>query len=152
GDIARRRAGGLPAPARAGSLRSRRAPPGRGGADRGAGSLTAVRSPPYRRRRGGDDMTPTVHLQLGMSQATLGGNNNRVYMGRDPACGLSFGDPSLSRRHAEVFLEGGYAFIRDLGSSNGTWVNGQMVGPQPVQLMPGQTIYLGMVPLVASWQ
>jgi hypothetical protein len=97
-------------------------------------------------------MTPTVHLQLGMSQATLGGNINRVYMGRDPACGLSFGDPSLSRRHAEVFLEGGYAFIRDLGSSNGTWVNGQLVGPQPVQLMPGQTIYLGMVPLVASWQ
>lgn len=97
-------------------------------------------------------MAPTVHLQLGMSQATLGGASNRVYLGRDPACGLSFGDPSLSRRHAEVFVEGGYAFIRDLGSSNGTWVNGQLVGPQPVQLMPGQTIYLGMVPLVASWQ
>src|SRR5678815_1704581 len=96
-------------------------------------------------------MAPTVQLQLGMSQATLGGTSNRIYMGRDPACGLSFGDPSLSRRHAEVFLEGGYAFIRDLGSSNGTWVNGQMVGAQPVQLMPGQTIYLGMVPLVASW-
>lgn len=97
-------------------------------------------------------MTPTVHLQLGMGQATLGGASNRVYLGRDPACGLTFSDPSLSRRHAEVFLEGGYAFIRDLGSSNGTWVDGQLVGPQPVQLRPGQTIYLGMVPLVASWQ
>ena len=97
-------------------------------------------------------MAPTVHLQLGIAQAKLDGTSNRVYLGRDPACGLNFSDPSLSRRHAEVFLEGGYAFIRDLGSSNGTWVNGQMVGPQPVQLMPGQTIYLGMVPLVASWQ
>jgi hypothetical protein len=97
-------------------------------------------------------MAPTVQLQLGMAQATLGGASNRVYVGRDPACGLTFGDPSLSRRHAEVFLEGGYAFLRDLGSSNGTWVNGQLVGPQPVQLMPGQTIYLGMVPLVVSWQ
>lgn len=97
-------------------------------------------------------MAPTVQLQLGMAQATLGGADTRVYLGRDPACGLTFGDPSLSRRHAEVFLEGGYAFLRDLGSSNGTWVNGQLVGPQPVQLMPGQTIYLGMVPLVVSWQ
>jgi hypothetical protein len=97
-------------------------------------------------------MAPTVQLQLGMAQASLGGASNRVYVGRDPACGLTFGDPSLSRRHAEVFLEGGYAFLRDLGSSNGTWVNGQLVGPQPVQLMPGQTIYLGMVPLVVSWQ
>ncbi|HEU5058566.1 MAG TPA: FHA domain-containing protein [Kofleriaceae bacterium] len=95
---------------------------------------------------------PTVNLQLGDATAKLDFVNNRVYIGRDPACGLTFADPSLSRRHAEVFLEGGYAFIRDLGSSNGTWVNGQMVGPQPVQLMPGQTIYLGMVPLVASWQ
>jgi hypothetical protein len=97
-------------------------------------------------------MAPTVHLQLGIAQAKVDGTSNRVYMGRDPACQLNFSDPSLSRRHAEVFLEGGLAFIRDLGSSNGTWVNGQLVGPQPVQLMPGQTIYLGMVPLVASWQ
>src|SRR5687768_3548118 len=97
-------------------------------------------------------MTPTVHLQLGNGQAKLDFVNNRVYVGRDPQCGLSTTEASLSRRHAEVFLEGGYAYIRDLGSSNGTWVNGQLVGAQPIPLMPGQTVYLGMAPLVATWQ
>jgi hypothetical protein len=96
--------------------------------------------------------TPTVNLQLGDTQAKLDFVNNRVYIGRDPQCGLATQEPSLSRRHAEVFVEGGYAYIRDLGSSNGTWVNGQLVGSQPVPLMPGQTVYLGMAPLVASWE
>jgi hypothetical protein len=97
-------------------------------------------------------MTPTVHLQLGNGQAKLDFVNNRVYLGRDPQCGLSSSEASLSRRHAEVFLEGGHTYIRVLGSSNGTWVNGQLVGAQPVALMPGQSVYLGMAPLVATWQ
>jgi hypothetical protein len=95
---------------------------------------------------------PTVNLQLGDVNAKLDFVNNRVYIGRDPQCGLASQEPSLSRRHAEVFLEGGYAYIRDLGSSNGTWVNGQLVGAQPVPLMPGQTVYLGMATLVAAWE
>ncbi|HLU68702.1 MAG TPA: FHA domain-containing protein [Kofleriaceae bacterium] len=96
-------------------------------------------------------MTATVQLQLGTAQARLDAVNNRLYVGRDPACGLTTPDPSLSRRHAEVFLEGGYAYIRDLGSSNGTWIDGQLVGGQATPLMPGQTVFLGMVPLVATW-
>ena len=95
---------------------------------------------------------PTVNLQLGDVSAKLDFVNNRLYIGRDPQCGLASQEPSLSRRHAEVFLEGGYAYIRDLGSSNGTWVNGQLVGAQPVPLMPGQTVYLGMATLVAAWE
>jgi hypothetical protein len=37
-------------------------------------------------------------------------------------------DSRVSRRHAEVFIEGGTWVVRDLGSSNGTYVNGERIG------------------------
>ena len=97
-------------------------------------------------------MTATVQLQLGNAQARLDGQIPRLFMGRDPSCGLVSQDPSISRRHAEVFLEGGITYLRDLGSSNGTWVDGQLIGGQPTPLRPGQQVYLGTVPLGVAWQ
>ncbi|MBP6633358.1 MAG: FHA domain-containing protein [Kofleriaceae bacterium] len=94
-----------------------------------------------------------VQLTLGTASARLDPTSNRLYAGRDPqACGLAFQDPGLSRRHAEVWLENGMTYLRDLGSSNGTWVDGQMVGATPVALRPGQQVYLGMIPLGLAWQ
>jgi hypothetical protein len=95
----------------------------------------------------------SVTLQLGSSSIRLEANKPRTFAGRDPqACALAYMDAALSRRHAEVWLENGQTFIRDLGSSNGTWVNGQLVGAQPVQLQPGQNVFLGTVPLAISWE
>jgi len=95
----------------------------------------------------------TVHLQLGAAQATLQGIQARVYAGRDPAaCQLAFTDPTLSRRHAEIFVEQGQAFIRDLGSANGTWVDGAHLGHDAVPLQPGQQVWLGHVQLGVTWE
>jgi hypothetical protein len=95
----------------------------------------------------------SVTLQLGNAQARLDHLKNRVFAGRDPtACGLAHLDPGLSRRHAEVWLDAGQTYIRDLGSSNGTWVDGQLVGAYPVQLRPGQRVYLGTTPLGVTWE
>jgi len=96
----------------------------------------------------------SVTLQLGNSSFKLDPvQKNRVFAGRDPtACGLAFLDPGLSRRHAEIWLENGNTFIRDLGSSNGTWVDGQLVGAYPVQLKPGARVFLGTVALGAEWE
>lgn len=93
----------------------------------------------------------TVQLQLGTVTATLDAQRPRLLIGRDPSCAIVVGDPSLSRRHAEIFLDGGRTWLRDLGSSNGTWVNGQLVGAQPVALAPGQQVYLGLIPLGVAW-
>jgi len=42
-------------------------------------------------------------------------------LGRDPAADIIIGDPSISRRHAElVLLDDRRIFVRDLGGSNGT--------------------------------
>ena len=60
------------------------------------------------------------------------------------------GDPELSRRHARIYAEpGGGLAVEDLGSTNGTFVNGQRVGgTQP--LPPGATLRLGQTDLVVE--
>ncbi len=89
----------------------------------------------------------TVQLQLGTAQAKLEGAG-RLFAGRDPqACQLAFMDPTLSRRHAEIFIENGQTYIRDLGSANGTWVDGQQLGHQPAPLRAGSQVWLGHVQL-----
>lgn len=54
---------------------------------------------------------------------------------------LSF-DPSLSRFHAEFSHEAEQYFIRDLGSRNGTTLNGEPIG-KPMSLRPGDRVSLG---------
>ena len=94
----------------------------------------------------------SVQLQLGAATTKLEGVSTRVFAGRDPAaCQLAHMDPTLSRRHAEVWVENGTVFLRDLGSANGTWVNGTHLGQEAVALTPGQQIYLGHVPLGVTW-
>ncbi len=96
---------------------------------------------------------PTVNLRLENATARLDAQNPRLYIGRDnTVCGLVALHPSVSRRHAEVFLDSGQLYLRDLGSSNGTWVDGVAVGQQPVALVPGHTVYVGYMPLGVEWQ
>ena len=96
--------------------------------------------------------TPIVVVTLGNAQLGLDAHSNRVFVGRDPAASqLAFLDPGLSRRHAEVWLGQGQVFIRDLGSANGTWVNGQHIGQNVVALAPGMQVSLGSVPLAVAW-
>lgn len=96
---------------------------------------------------------PTVNLRLENATARLDAQNPRLYIGRDNSvCALVALHPSVSRRHAELFLDNGQLYLRDLGSSNGTWVDGAAVGQQPIALMPGHTVYVGYMPLGVEWQ
>ncbi len=98
-------------------------------------------------------MQGTIHLKIGHSSAQLAETSPTLLIGRDEqSVNLVTPDPSVSRRHCEVFLQGGRAFIRDMGSSNGTWVNGVPVGRDPVELMPGQQVFVGHVPLGVEWR
>jgi len=49
----------------------------------------------------------------------------------------------LSRRHARIFIENGAAYAADLGSKNGTRVNGIMLREKPVRLQGGDLIGFG---------
>jgi len=68
-----------------------------------------------------------------------------VTIGRLPECAVAVDDPNVSRRHAQIRREGGQVIVVDLGSTNGTKVNGVSVRQQ--QLSPGDTITVGSTTL-----
>jgi|GEM_PF-3332341 pSer/pThr/pTyr-binding forkhead associated (FHA) protein len=55
-------------------------------------------------------------------------------IGRDPMCDIVLSDPGVSKRHAELRIENGELWLKDLGSSNGTYVNGVRIQRQELQL------------------
>lgn len=62
------------------------------------------------------------------------------------SAGIVIKDPSLSRQHAEIRKKGEGYVIVDLGSRNGTFVNGVQTKEQP--LAPGDKIELGNIVIV----
>ena len=61
-------------------------------------------------------------------------------VGRDPECEISHADPRLSRRHAEFRVTAEGVRLRDLGSRNGTLVNGRRV--DEIVLTPGDIVQI----------
>lgn len=53
--------------------------------------------------------------------------NQKVSLGRDANCDISIPVEHLSRHHAEVEVKGGKLLVRDLDSSNGTYLNGKRI-------------------------
>ena len=67
-----------------------------------------------------------------------------ITLGRDPKNSVFLNDMTVSRKHAHIDLTGiasGYASIEDLGSLNGTWVDGAIVNK--ALLKDGSTIQIG---------
>ena len=63
-------------------------------------------------------------------------------IGRVPECSLRAGSDAISRRHCEIKLTRAEISIVDLGSRNGTLVNGKKIDG-PVVLKPGDEIAVG---------
>ena len=57
----------------------------------------------------------------------------RMVIGRSPECEFHIPDPSVSRRHLELVQGEGGVLMRDLGSGNGTKVNGELVSEHVLQ-------------------
>jgi pSer/pThr/pTyr-binding forkhead associated (FHA) protein len=64
-----------------------------------------------------------------------------VLLGRSRGCDLALRSPDASRRHAEIALAGSDWMLRDLDSTNGTFVNGERVTERA--LRPGDRIEIG---------
>jgi DNA-binding winged helix-turn-helix (wHTH) protein len=62
--------------------------------------------------------------------------------GRDPECSLVIDATTVSRRHARITVVSGTATIEDLGSTNGTHVDGTRIST-PTRLIPGNELALG---------
>jgi len=69
-----------------------------------------------------------------------------VVIGRLPECPIVLADPNVSRRHAEIRRVGDTVVVTDLGSTNGTRVNGMPVREQ--DLASGDEINVGSTTIV----
>ena len=67
-------------------------------------------------------------------------------IGRDPANGIFLNDMTVSRAHAKVIRNAAGVLVEDLGSLNGTWVDGAIVNSAP--LHDGSSIQIGTFTLV----
>ena len=90
-------------------------------------------------------MPKLVVLNAGMSGRVFEISTDRTTVGRVDSNAFQIEDASVSSRHAEIVLQGSDLLIRDLSSTNGTFINGQKITESV--LKPGQTLRFGEVEL-----
>jgi pSer/pThr/pTyr-binding forkhead associated (FHA) protein len=89
-------------------------------------------------------------MKLNLVVQNLGPNQGKVLdiklsqfvVGRDPQCHLRPASPMISKRHCAVLQREGRAFIRDFGSTNGTFVNNEPVKGE-IELHHGDQLKIG---------
>jgi DNA-binding NtrC family response regulator len=65
-----------------------------------------------------------------------------VFIGRSPSCTIALEDAKVSRKHVRLLVEDGQARVADLGSRNGTLVNGEKLEVETT-LLPGDRLQVG---------
>lgn len=82
-----------------------------------------------------------VHVRSDGKQQPVPLRGGRIVIGRQEDCQVRIPSAQISRHHCEVVVGVGGVRIRDLGSSNGTYVNGQKVGE--AELEAGDVVAVG---------
>ena len=55
-------------------------------------------------------------------------------------------DPTVSRKHAKMTIKSGCVYLRDLGSTNGTYIDGKKIAPgEDIKLLNNRDFLLGKV-------
>ena len=83
---------------------------------------------------GKGELRTVVLLQAGQELARIELSDQPLVIGKADECDVAVDDSSVSCRHARLSLVGGRVCVEDLGSTNGTFVNGQAAeGVQPLK-------------------
>jgi pSer/pThr/pTyr-binding forkhead associated (FHA) protein len=69
----------------------------------------------------------------------------KLVIGRETDCRLQRESTFISRQHCVLLLDADTLRIRDLGSKNGTFVNGQRIGGREVILLDGDIVAVGEI-------
>lgn len=95
-----------------------------------------------------------LHVSLDVEGRSHQVNSPVTVIGRGSEADVVVDDAGVSRRHAEVHTDGNQVRVVDLGSTNGTFVDGERVGPQGAPLADGSRITVGRTRVVVrfgSW-
>lgn len=88
---------------------------------------------------------PRYMVKVGRQEFVL--PSGETVVGRDPSAGVYVDHPSVSRRHARLSIDAGRAVLQDLGSRNGTFVNGRRLDG-PTEIRDDTIIGLGPITLI----
>ncbi|MDR1812254.1 MAG: FHA domain-containing protein [Candidatus Fibromonas sp.] len=72
-----------------------------------------------------------------------------LVVGRDSFCDLRLTDEFVSMQHCKILFENGIFFLEDLGSTNGTFIDGTEVEEKSI-LNEGQNIQIGITVMKAK--
>lgn len=88
-------------------------------------------------------MAKLVVLSAGMTGRAHELKAEKTTVGRVEDNVFQIAEPSVSSHHCEVLLRGNDIVVRDLNSTNGTFINGEKISEGP--LKPGQILRLGQI-------
>ena len=100
----------------------------------GAAAAEPVEAPSPRRResalpnlRAGVEPRLEVVAAMGHNPGTSFDVGNGATLGRSDGADINVDDPCASSAHASVFQRGDYMYVEDMGSTNGTYLNGRQI-------------------------
>jgi pSer/pThr/pTyr-binding forkhead associated (FHA) protein len=100
--------------------------------------------------RSGGRATRLVVKEPAERAGTSYGMTDEMTVGRASGCRIALpGDTFASNLHARIYVADGLAFVEDLGSTNGTFVNGARISG-PTAVRPGDRIQVGATVLEAE--
>jgi pSer/pThr/pTyr-binding forkhead associated (FHA) protein len=88
-------------------------------------------------------MAKLVVLSVGMTGRTQELKAEKTTIGRVEDNTFQIAEPSVSSHHCEVVLKGNEVLVRDLNSTNGTFINGEKITESIIK--PGQILRLGQI-------
>ena len=88
-------------------------------------------------------MPKLVILSQGFTGQTHELKAETTTIGRTDDNTFTIPENSISSRHCEIIQRGSEYYVKDLDSTNGTFINGQKVGSSPIK--PGQVLRCGQV-------
>ncbi|HET6895839.1 MAG TPA: FhaA domain-containing protein [Candidatus Baltobacteraceae bacterium] len=99
---------------------------------------------------GSDGEVLVLRMIKGMPSDARFAITHDMRVGRNTECDIFLVDPSVSRNHATLELQGNQVVVRDSGSTNGTFVNGERV--QLRTLRPGDRVAFGKTEMAVETQ
>lgn len=86
-------------------------------------------------------MNMKTDLEFAVSESYELEKDNLI--GRGGKCRIRIADPALSGEHCRIYKAEGTFFIEDMGSANGTLLNGEDISEEVVELIDGDKISIG---------